>query len=81
MLRNGQDAALVLGHTPALALPEARGEAMYTNGGAVKAVQLDRLTDQAGRPSASEPRNCAARTHPPPLGPGVVPGFRRRLRP
>jgi hypothetical protein len=49
MLRNGQDAALVLGTTPQLALPKRRGQALFTDGGPVAGLELDRLTDEAWR--------------------------------
>lgn len=49
MLRNGQDAALVLGLTPQLALPKRRGQALFTDGGPVVGAELDRLTDDAWR--------------------------------
>lgn len=48
-LRNSQDAALVLGSTPQFALPSQRGEAIYTDGGALQPLVLDRLTDDAWR--------------------------------
>lgn len=47
MLRNGADAALVLGTAPGVALPSRRGQALFTNGGPVVPVALDRLTDEA----------------------------------
>lgn len=45
MLRNAQDAGLVLGAAPSLALPKRRGQALFTDGGPVVGVELDRLTD------------------------------------
>lgn len=49
MLRNGSDAALVLGQTPDLPLPTKRGEALLTTATGTTAVQLDHLTDDAWR--------------------------------
>ncbi|HEX7463065.1 MAG TPA: AAA family ATPase [Dermatophilaceae bacterium] len=48
-LRNGADAALVLGQAPTLALPTKRGEALLTTPVSTLSVQLDRLTDAAWR--------------------------------
>jgi hypothetical protein len=48
-LRNGADAALVLGQAPTLALPTRRGEALLTTPVSTLSVQLDRLTDAAWR--------------------------------
>lgn len=47
MLRNGADAALVLGMTPGAALPSRRGQALFTDGGPIVGVELDRLTNEA----------------------------------
>jgi hypothetical protein len=47
MLRNSADAGLVLGAAPTLSLPTRRGQALYTDGGLVRGVLLDRLTDDA----------------------------------
>jgi len=46
-LRNGQDAALVLGLTPDLPLPKRRGEALLTTGSGTIAVALDLLDQSA----------------------------------
>lgn len=72
MLRNGADAALVLGHSPALALPEKRGEALFTDGGPVRGVVLDRLTDDAWRQVCKRATALRASQTPLALEPGAA---------
>jgi hypothetical protein len=46
MLRNGADAALVLGTTPGVPLPTRRGQALFTDGGPITPMTPDRLTNE-----------------------------------
>jgi hypothetical protein len=55
-LRNGADAALVLGQAPTLALPTKRGEALLTTPVATVAVQLDYLSNAAWRDVVTKAR-------------------------
>lgn len=46
VLRNGQDAALVLGVNPSVPVPTRRGQVLFTVGGPVIAMVPDRLTNE-----------------------------------